>query len=86
MTEIKSRIPIHQLAFLQAYLYEIFSTEKKCEKDFRHTEWFLRENFPQDKIENIIEFFSQEGLSCDCDIIKKLDLRELSDNKFIFHE
>jgi len=69
------KLPIHQLAFLQAYLYEIFSTEKKCEENFKHTEWYLNENFSGKDIEQIIKFFNKEGLNCDCDIIKKLDLR-----------
>ena len=38
-------IPIQQLAFLQAYLYEIFSAEKQCESNFKYTEWYFGENY-----------------------------------------
>jgi len=79
-------ILIHKLALLQAYLYEIFSTEKECKKNFRYTEWYLIENFPPKDIEQIIGFFNKEGMSCDCDILKKLDLREYSEDKLTFHE
>jgi len=44
-------IRIHKLALLQAYLYEIFSTEKECKKNFRYTEWYLNENFSKKDIE-----------------------------------
>jgi len=85
---IKSQlpIPIYQLALLQAYLYEIFSSEKECQKNFKYTEWYLNENFHQDEIEKIIDFFNKEGLSCDCGIIKKLDLRAYSNGILNFHK
>ena len=79
-------IPIHQLAFLQAYLYEIFNEESKCENSFKHTEWYLKENFSQKEIESTIIFLKGRGLSCDCDIIKKLDLKDILKDKLNFHD
>ena len=85
MTKTEAPIPIHHLALLQAYLYEIFGGEKKCEKDFKYTKWYLEENFSKKTIEQIIKFFNQEGLNCDCDVIKKLDLRNYSNNNLNLH-
>jgi|GEM_PF-1346606 hypothetical protein len=86
MTKNDVPIPIYKLAFLQAYLYEIFSTEKKCEKNFKYTVWYLHENFSENEIDRIINFFNEQGINCDCGIIKKLDLKEYSDGRINFHE
>lgn len=84
---IKKELPIaiHQLALLQAYLYEIFSTEKKREKNFKYTEWYLRDNFSAEEVDEITKFFKDKGMNCDCDILKKLELRELAEDKIKFH-
>ena len=78
-------IPIYQLAFLQAYLYEIFSLEGRCEKNFENAEWYLKEKFTDKEVDSILEFFNSFGLKCDCDIIHKLDLREILDDQLKFH-
>ena len=78
-------IPINKLAFLQAYLYQIFFLEKHCENNFKHTEWYLKENFTQAEIQNILNLFSQLGLKCDCDLINKFDLRNFTNGKIKFH-
>jgi len=79
-------IAIYQLALLQAYLYEIFSIDKKCEKNFKYTEWYLRDNFSAEEVDAIIKFFKDEGINCDCDILRKLDLRKLANDIIKFHK
>lgn len=79
-------ISIHRLALLQAYLYEVFSNETKCEENFKYTEWFLNENFSKTETNNLLQFLSEKEVVCDCDILKKIDLRELSPNQFEFHK
>ncbi len=83
----KSELPIliHQLALLQAYLYEIFVGEKKCENNFKYSIWYLKEKFSDKKVDSVLEFFKSYGLKCDCDIINKFDLREILDEKMNFH-
>lgn len=83
MTKKELPIPIHQLALLQAYLYEIFGGEKKCEKNFKYTKWYLSGNFTDLEIEEIMKYFAFQSLSCDCDILKKLDLRKLTSDIFL---
>jgi hypothetical protein len=78
-------IPIHHLALLQAYLYEIFGGEKKCEKNFKYTKWYLKGNFSDPVVEEVMNFFRNGDLTCDCDILKKFDLRDLSNRKINFH-
>lgn len=85
MINKKLPIPIYQFAMLQAYLYEVFSTEKKCESNFKYTEWYLKEKFSENEITNIIQFFKDNGLNCDCGILKKIDLREFADDTIEFH-
>ncbi|MGQ9644345.1 MAG: hypothetical protein ACUVT3_10850 [Ignavibacterium sp.] len=84
MINKESPVPIYQLGMLQAYLYEIFSIEIKCEKNFKYTEWYLKEKFSQIEVVNIIQFFKDKGLSCDCDILKKIDLRKFADDTIEF--
>ncbi len=78
-------IPIYRIAMLQAYLYEIFSTEKKCEKNFKYTEWYLKDNFTEEEIVAVIKLFKDKGVHCDCGILKKLDIREFVEDKINFH-
>ena len=85
MTKTEAPIPVHQLALLQAFLYEIFGGEKKCEKDFSYTKWYLKEKFSPKDIEMIIAFFKEEEIGCDCDILKKLDLRNVIEGRLNFH-
>ena len=86
MEKLELPIPIHQLAFLQAYIYQVFTLEIDCKKDFRNSEWFLKENHTDEEVNSIIEFFRSQGFKCDCDIINKFDLRELSKGVLVSHE
>lgn len=86
MTKKNLPIPIHQIAFLQAYLYEIFSSGKKCKKNFQHTEWYLKEKFTDKEVELVFDFFNSYGLKCDCDIINKFDIKEIVDGQMKFHD
>jgi hypothetical protein len=85
MLKLELPIPLHQLALLQAYLYEIFGGEKNCEKNFKYTKWYLSGNFSDLEIEEIMKYFDLHSLSCDCDILNKLDLREIVDGRMKFH-
>ena len=71
-------IPVHQIAFLQAYLYQIFTIDNQCKKSFKNTEWYLKENYKKQEVDSIINFFKNNNLKCDCDVINKLDLKEIS--------
>ena len=86
MTKLSPPIPIYQLALLLAYLYEIFTAEKSCEQNFRHSRCYLTKNFSEEKIEEIIKFFNNKSIKCDCDVIKKLDLKDFSVDTLSFHE
>jgi hypothetical protein len=79
MTKSKLPIPIYKFALLQAYLYEIFIAEKRCEQNLNHTEWYLAKDFSEEKIEEIVKFFNNEGIQCDCDVINKLELKDFSE-------
>ncbi len=85
MTKAELPIPIHHIAMLQAYLYEIFGDEKECENDFKYTKWYLSGKFTDSIIEEIINFFKNDNLKCDCDVFKKFDLREIANRKINFH-
>lgn len=85
MAKLELPVPIHILAFLQAYLYEIFSAEKQCESNFKYTEWYFGENYSDKEVEVVIEFFKDFGVKCDCDVIRKLDLREISEGIINYH-
>jgi hypothetical protein len=82
MSEHKLPLPIHQFALLQAYLYEIFGGEKKCEKNFKYTKWYLKGNYSDSEIEEIMKYFTSQSLNCDCDILNKLNLRKLASDIF----
>lgn len=71
-------IPIHRLAFLQAYLYQVFTLEDQCKKSFENTEWYLNEEYNDKEVSSIIDYFKKNGLECDCDIIHKFDLQDVS--------
>ena len=79
-------IPIYEIAFLQAYLYEAFSIEGHCKQNFDRTEWHLKETHNEEEVKSIIEYFKNNGLICDCDIIHKFDLRKYSREKIQYHE
>lgn len=85
MTEKDLPIPVYQLAMLQAYLYEIFDNEKECEKNFKYTEWYLRDNFSNQQIFSILKFFKQNDVNCDCGILKKINLKEVAADSINFH-
>lgn len=78
MENIELPIPIHELAFLQAYLYGVFSSKMQCKKNFNHAEWFLNEKHTDEEVTEIKNFFRNNGIECDCDIIYKFDLRDKS--------
>ena len=79
-------MPIYKLAFLQAYLYQIFSLEGTCKKNFEHTEWYLKDKLTENEVETIMDFFRSNGMTCDCDIINKMNLKEISKEIFGFHK
>jgi hypothetical protein len=83
MKKLELPIPIHRLAYLQAYLYQVFSLNSNCKKNFDNTKWYLKEKHTDEEVNSTIEFFKSIGLKCDCDIINKFDLREIS--KEILH-
>lgn len=85
MTKKDLPIPIFQIALLQAYLYEILSNEKECEKDFKYTEWYLKDKFSEEKVSLILKFFRENGLNCDCGVLKKIDLKEIVADSINFH-
>jgi hypothetical protein len=85
MNNVKLPIPIHEVAFLQAYLYEVFSFEGHCNQNFKRTEWHLKQSHSDEEIKSIIEFFKGRGLKCDCDILQKFDLREFSKAVVSYH-
>ncbi len=66
---------IHELAFLKAYLYELFTSANVCQNNFHHTNWYLKDKYSDDEIEKIKNHFILKNINCDCDIIFKLDLR-----------
>ena len=71
-------IQIQKLAFLQAYLYEVFNFENQCRNSFKNSEWYLKERYSEEEVESILEFFRSNNINCDCDIINKFDLREFT--------
>jgi len=79
-------IPLYEISFLQAYLYEFFSLEGECSKNFNHTTWHLKQKYNDEQIETVINFFRSRGITCDCDILHKFDLKEISKDKINFHE
>lgn len=79
-------IAIHRLAYLQAYLYQIFTLERECKNNFDNTRWFLKETHNLEEINSIIEYFKSLGLKCDCDIINKYDLREIAKKTVKHHQ
>jgi hypothetical protein len=85
MTKTKLAIPVYKLAFLQEYLYEIFTLKKTCENNSKHTKWYLKENISEKNIEKLFEFFKDNELNCDSGILKKLDLREIFASNINFH-
>lgn len=86
MNLIESPISIHELAFLQAYLYGIFTIEKQCKKNFNNTEWYLNEKYSQDNVNALKSYFLNNDIECDCDIINKLDLKKLSKDVIKTHD
>jgi hypothetical protein len=78
MKKLEIPIPIHRLAYLQAYLHQIFTLDSNCKKNFDNTEWYLKETHTDEEVNSTIDFFKNKGLKCDCDIINKFDLKEIS--------
>lgn len=71
---------------LQTYLEQIVSIENKRKDDFSYTEWYLKEKYSENEVYAIINFFKGSRVKCDCDVIKKVDLKELSKGTLNFHE
>ncbi len=84
MNNIELPVPIHEIAILQAYLFEVFTKAGGCANNFDHSKWHLRQSHTDKEIESIIEFFKNCGLKCDCDLIKKFDIREYSKKSIKF--
>ena len=78
MKKLEIPIPIYRLAFLQAYLYQIFTLDNNCKKNFDNTKWYLKEKHADEEVNSTIDFFKSIGIKCDCDIINKFDLKEIS--------
>ena len=78
MKKLEIPIPIHRLAYLQAYLYQVFTLDNNCKKNFDNTKWYLKETHTDEEVKSVIDFFKSIGLKCDCDIINKFDLREIT--------
>ncbi len=73
-------IPINQLVLLQAYLYEVFSYEKRCRNSFDNSEWYLRDKHNEEKVKSISDYFRSKNINCDCDIINMINLKDLLSN------
>jgi hypothetical protein len=69
-------IPVYQMVFLQSCLNQIFTIDKNCENNFDYSEWYLREKFTEEEVNSVIEFFRRNGLTNDCDVVKKLNLKK----------
>ena len=85
MNSDNSTIWIHELAFLQAYLYELFTSEQTCHKNFDHSDWYLYEKYSKEEIKEIKQYFNRNNITCDCDIIFKLDSRDKFKTLKSFH-
>jgi hypothetical protein len=48
--------------------------------------WHLKQKYSDEEIESVISFFRNRGLKCDCDVIHKINLRDMSEKKINFHE
>ena len=79
-------IPVQKLVLLQAYLFEIFSFENKCKKNFKNTRWYLKEKYTEEEVNSIIDYFENIDLKCDCDIIKKLEVKEIAQGLIKSHK
>jgi len=79
MKKLELSIPIHKLTFLQAYpKSNIHVRKSNVKKNFNSSEWYLKENYTDEKAKLITDYFRSKGLQCDCEIINKLDLKEIS--------
>lgn len=78
MTNLDLPIVIGEIALLQAYLYQIFTTQSDCKSSFTNTEMYLNDKYNSDEVNSILNYFKENGLQCDCDIIYKMDLKEIS--------
>lgn len=76
MDVTKENINLANIAFLQAYLIEVFSYEQECEKNFKHTEWYLDQKYENEEKELYLRFIKERGATCDCDVIKKIILNK----------
>jgi len=85
MTNLDLPMQIYELAFLQAFLYQIFTTESTCNKNFNNTEWYLNDKYTHAEVNSIINFFKNNGINCDCDIIYKIDLKHILKNTLKSH-
>lgn len=54
MTKTELAIPVYKLAFLKEYPYEILTFKKTYESNFKHTRWYLNENFSEKILKNFM--------------------------------
>jgi hypothetical protein len=73
MSKNKPPVSDSEIRMLQAYLDQIVSIENKCKDDFSYTEWYLEEKYSEDEVNAIINFFRENGVKCDCGILKKFN-------------
>lgn len=71
MNNNKQPVSNNDIMLLQAYLKHVVSLENKCKDDFSHTEWYLQEKYSKEEVTAIINFFMQNGVKCDCDLVNK---------------
>lgn len=71
MNKDKQPVSKNDILLLQAYLEQVVSIENKCKDDFSHTEWYLQEKYSKEEVTSIINFFMQNGVKCDCDLVNK---------------
>jgi hypothetical protein len=81
----KEKVNLADIAFLQAYLIEMFEFEHNCEQSFKHTEWYLDQKFNEEEKEMYFSFLKERGAKCDCDVIKIIDLRKESHFNKLIH-
>lgn len=79
-------IEIHQIAFLQAYLYQVFSDGKSCQKSFKYTQWYFKDKYDESSINDIIDFFRSEGVNCDCELINNFNLKDYTSDYSDMHD
>ena len=86
MSAIKEKINLADIAFLQAYLLEMFEFENECEQNFKHTKWYLQQKFDDELAELYLTFIKEHGATCDCDVIRKINIKKEAEVKKLLKE